>query len=195
MKFYQPEIALFGGFESNASEGLDQYAQHAETFFVWGHQPDYSSRIRLLGAIPCLQMLLEKPVNLAVQGNIVPLVTTDQFAQLYKLVWKVQPGYFQPRTTDMGNYFGIYQNDQLVAAAGERMKWNAYSEVSAVVTHPDYTGRGYASQLVKQVTDKIFAENKIPCLHVADSNAIAIRLYHKLGFHTRRQMPLWKFGQ
>jgi predicted GNAT family acetyltransferase len=37
----------------------------------------------------------------------------------------------------------------------------------------------------------VFNENKIPYLHVAESNIGAIKLYEKLGFATRRKISFW----
>jgi predicted GNAT family acetyltransferase len=107
----------------------------------------------------------------------------------------VQPGYFKSRTFELGAYFGIYENDRLVAAAGERMKMDGYTEVSAVVTHPEHTGKGYAKKLVSYTTARIFAEGRIPYLHVAQTNTAAIYLYEKLGFKTRRKISFWNFVQ
>ena len=87
--------------------------------------------------------------------------------------------------------FGIFKYGHLVAAAGERMKMNDYTEVSAIVTHPDYTGLGYAKQLIAHTVNNIFDQDKIPYLHVVDSNAGAIKLYEKLGFSTRRNISFW----
>lgn len=70
---------------------------------------------------------------------------------------------------------------------------NEYTEVSAVVTHPQHTGKGYAKQLMAFTCHKIFNEDKIPYLHVADSNVGAIKLYKKLGFVTRRKITFWNF--
>lgn len=106
----------------------------------------------------------------------------------------VQPGYFMKNTSDLGNYHGIYKDEKLIAVTGERMKMNKYTEVSAVVTHPEYTGKGYAKQLITHTSNQIFSENKIPYLHVADTNIGAIRLYEKLGFRTRRKISFWNFA-
>ena len=65
---------------------------------------------------------------------------------------------------------------------------NSYTEVTAVVTLPDFRKKGYAKQLLKKTTDKIFSENKIPILHVDENNLNAIKLYEQLGFVTRRKM-------
>ena len=103
----------------------------------------------------------------------------------------VQPGYFKTKTPLLGNYFGIFKDNQLVAITGERMKMNDFTEVSAIVTHPDHTGKGYAKQLITHVVNAVFEENKTPFLHVLESNIGAIKLYEKLGFVTRRKMSLW----
>ena len=71
------------------------------------------------------------------------------------------------------------------------MKMTDYTEVSAVVTHPLYTGRGYAKQLVAHTVNNIFLENKTPYLHVAEKNNGAIKLYEALGFKTRRKISFW----
>src|SRR6267378_7795732 len=54
-------------------------------------------------------------------------------------------GPFLKRTPELGSYLGIRETGQLVAMAGERVKPHGYTEISAVCTHPDYRGRGYAS--------------------------------------------------
>jgi len=86
---------------------------------------------------------------------------------------------------------GIIKEDKLVAVAGERMKMNEFTEVSAVVTHPSCEGNVFEKQLVANKVNKIFAKNKTPYLHVAESNLAAIRLYEKLGFRTRRRISFW----
>ncbi|HXR79700.1 MAG TPA: GNAT family N-acetyltransferase, partial [Saprospiraceae bacterium] len=92
----------------------------------------------------------------------------------------------------MGDYYGIWQQDELVAISGERMRMNGLTEISAVVTHPEFTGRKYAQQLVAHVAKKNIEVGIIPFLHVAESNERAIGLYHKLGFSPRRLTPFWK---
>ena len=71
------------------------------------------------------------------------------------------------------------------------LKMDDFTEVSAVVTHPNYTNKGFAKQLIAYTVNAIFDENKIPYLHVAETNFGAIRLYEKLGFRTRRKISFW----
>jgi len=71
------------------------------------------------------------------------------------------------------------------------MKMNDFTEVSAIVTHPDHSGRGFARQLTAHTVNRILDQNKIPFLHVAESNTHAIKLYEMLGFKTRRKISFW----
>ncbi len=140
-------------------------------------------------------MILDKPIDISINEQIIELKTKHQKTELFDLVNMIQPGYFNNKTSDLGKYFGIYKNEKLIAVTGERMKMNEFTEVSAIVTHPEHTGKGYAKQLIKQITNQIFNENKIPYLHVAESNIGAIKLYEKLGFTTRRKISFWNFKQ
>jgi len=192
--FYHPDFCPFGGFsdEINIAKGIDQYAELINNFYVVGDKPPYNETLRLNKELVCNQMVLEKFIK-AEEDNSIVRLTRENKDDLLKLVNLVQPGYFRNRTSELGAYFGIYKNEKLVAVTGERMKMDTYTEVSAVVTHPNYMGQGYAKKLVTHTANKIFSENKIPYLHVADTNAAAIHLYEKLGFKTRRKISFWNF--
>ena len=66
---------------------------------------------------------------------------------------------------------------------GQRLHLSNYTEISAVCTHPDYLGKGYAASLLLHQLAIIRRQGKIPFLHVRDDNARAIALYERLGFH------------
>lgn len=195
VKFYNPTYCPFGGFTNPdiVETAIAQYALLIENFFVVGQKPGYTAKVQLQNELVCNQMLVARPIEIEITNQIVVLQTAKQKEDLLALVNLVQPGYFKSKTADLGNYYGIYQNDVLVAVTGERMKMHSFTEVSAVVTHPNYTGKGYAKQLVAQVSNNIFKENKLPFLHVADTNIGAIKLYEKLGFETRRKISFWNF--
>ena len=110
--------------------------------------------------------------------------------EMLELVELTKPGPFSKRTPDLGSYLGIHEDGKLVAMAGERLKPYGYTEISAVCTHPDYRGRGYASSLVSILIQRITKRNEIPFLHVRRENVDAIHVYDKLGFKTRRNMSI-----
>jgi GNAT superfamily N-acetyltransferase len=192
IKFYDPAYCPFGGFieTNNVSSQIDEYSKLINNFFVVGEKPLFSEKILLRKELICLQMVLDKKIETNIEEKIVKLGDTSREA-LSNLVNEVQPGYFKMKTRLMGDYFGIIKEGMLAAVTGERMKMNDLTEVSAVVTHPSYTGKGFAKQLVAYTANKIFDENKTPYLHVAETNFSAIKLYEKLGFKTRRKISFW----
>ena len=68
-----------------------------------------------------------------------------------------------------------------------------YTEVSAVCTHPDFLGRGYAQRLIQHQVNSILEEKKIPFLHVRSDNNRAIDLYERLGFVKNGNMNFYFF--
>ena len=105
--------------------------------------------------------------------------------EMLELAALTKPGPFGSRTRELGNYIGIRREGKLVAMAGERMKVPGYAEVSAVCTHPEHTGRGYAQMLMSEVMRRIRERGETPFLHVRQDNARAIKIYERLGFRTR----------
>ena len=192
IKFYDPEYCHFGSFIENGDVAfqIDEYSKLINNFFVVGEKPDFSNRIFLRKEVVCLQMILEKRIEITPTEKIVNL-DEGSSNSLFNLVNEVQPGYFTGKTHLMGDYFGIIKEEKLVAVTGERMKMDDLTEVSAVVTHPSYAGQGYAKQLVAHTSNKVLDENKTPYLHVAETNLNAISLYEKLGFKTRRKISFW----
>ena len=196
VKFYHPDYCPFGGFEKgNAiAKSIDGYSEMVDSFFIVGEKPELSNLLKLNKELVCLQMIVCNPIDIAINDPIVKL-TDEHIDALYELVNFVQPGYFKKKTSLLGNYYGIFKNEELVSVTGERMQMNDFIEVSAVVTHPNHTGKGYAKQLVVQTVNEIFKQNKIPFLHVIEDNKGAIQLYEKLGFSTRRKISFWNITQ
>jgi predicted GNAT family acetyltransferase len=84
----------------------------------------------------------------------------------------------------------VRREGKLVAMAGERLKVPGFTEVSAVCTHPEHTGRGYGGALMSEVMRRIRQRGETPFLHVREDNLRAIGLYQKLGFRKRAQVHL-----
>src|SRR5215510_9099649 len=118
-----------------------------------------------------------------------PLGTTD-VPEMLELTAATGPGPFLPQTIRMGSYFGIRASDgRLVAMAGERLQSTAFAEISAVCTHPDGRGRGYARVLVTFLVAQILAAGKTPFLHVKSENGAKV-VYEKIGFRLRTALSL-----
>lgn len=152
---------------------------------------------------PGLEMLLENTleqmvgVNTVDDGNgpVPVLLEQSDHAAMFDLADMVKPGPFSLRSPELGRFVAIRDAGRLVAMAGERLRLNGLTEVSAVCTHPDYRGRGYARALSVAVSRNIASRGDIPFLHAFSDNLAAISLYQRLGFVIRRRMHVVLLGQ
>ncbi len=116
-------------------------------------------------------------------------LTEADVPEMIALTALTKPGPFDRRTREFGDYIGVRRNGQLVAMSGQRLHVPGYREVSAVCTHPDHLGHGYARALMLEIMRRIIADGETPFLHVRAQNR-AIDLYHRIGFITRRTLEL-----
>jgi ribosomal protein S18 acetylase RimI-like enzyme len=118
--------------------------------------------------------------------SVAPLqLGTTDVPEMMELTAATEPGPFLPQTIQMGSYFGIRASDgRLVAMAGERLQSTAFAEISAVCTHPEFRGRGYARALVTFLATQILEAGKTPFLHVKSENGAKV-VYQKIGFRLR----------
>jgi ribosomal protein S18 acetylase RimI-like enzyme len=103
-------------------------------------------------------------------------------SQAHELAALTRPGPFGPRTIELGEYFGYFEGQRLVAMAGERMYAGTLREISGVCTHPDFQGRGLARQLMAKLVYRQMQRGETPFLHVMRDNSSARRLYERMGF-------------
>jgi predicted GNAT family acetyltransferase len=106
--------------------------------------------------------------------------------EMLELVRATEPGPFLQRTIELGRYIGIREGGELVAMAGERMRFEGWTEISAICTAPTHRGEGLATSLTSTLVADIRERSENPFLHVLKTNAKAIRLYEQLGFGIRR---------
>jgi ribosomal protein S18 acetylase RimI-like enzyme len=143
---------------------------------------------------PLLQMLCEKRSAFpnappAMHPEFIRLTEAD-VPEMLALTKLTNPGPFGARTHELGDYFGIRIAGTLAAMAGERLRLPGYTEVSAVCTHPDHLGHGYASAVMGVVMDNICSRGELPILHVLPENTRAIQVYERLGFTKRAMLHL-----
>lgn len=198
VRFYHPDICTFGSFTNveKTAKALNEYSKLSKNFFlVSEHETPLidSNTVFIEKKIEGCQMVLDNLVDIKITENIIPL-TEKHTNEIYELIWLVMPGYYQKRSFEMGYFFGIFKDHKLVSISGQRMQSDDFIEVSAVVTHPDYTRRGYAKQLVAHTTKEILKQKKLPILHTDKGNT-AIPLYEKLGYKVTRDMNWWLYGR
>jgi predicted GNAT family acetyltransferase len=190
---FMPEVAPLAGLREPTAEGYKSLAQLvpengvAAVFLDEDYAPQ-RGWTKIAGA-SLLQMVWmsgdELASSEAVSGlEVIELGVRDS-AEMIALTQLTKPGPFGPRTHELGTYLGIRVKGKLVAMSGERMKVPGYTEVSAVCTHPEHTGHGYAARLMSEVMRGIRERGEIPMLHVRGDNERAIGLYERLGFEAR----------
>jgi ribosomal protein S18 acetylase RimI-like enzyme len=184
------EVTALGAFSGRGQEGFESVSGllpaggSVALFLNTPTEPPSGLGLEVIRAIPLLRMLHDgrKP-NLPEQ-DFVELGESD-VPEMMALTELTKPGPFGKRTRELGTYLGIRRQGQLVAMAGERLKLPGYTEVSAVCTHPEHTGHGYAASLINAVIKGIQDRGETAILHVAGENQRAIDLYERLGFTER----------
>ncbi|MDR7099510.1 ribosomal protein S18 acetylase RimI-like enzyme [Lysobacter niabensis] len=190
---YPAEFAPFLGVAHAGVDVADAVAPlvaPGESVYLLGVAPIVPEGWHLEAFRPLAQMVCTAPLDVIEGPEIIELSDAhrDDVLALTALVY---PHYFRPRTMEMGRYFGIYQEGRLAAIIGERLGTDAYTEMSAICTHPDFNGRGYARRLTAMLTNDTLARGRTPFLHVSHENTRAKQLYEQLGFHHRRDIGFW----
>lgn len=194
-KRYPAEVAPFIGVSeptAAAAEALAGLVSPGEVVNIVALTPKLDKGWELLATGNIVQMVWrdDAPTPDEDMTDITPLTDADT-PDMLALTALVFPGYFRRRTHEMGEYFAIRQNGQFAAMAGERMKVHGCEEISAVCTHPDFTGRGYAAHLIRLIVARQLKRGIVPFLHVNETNARARALYVRLGFADHAILPLW----
>jgi len=179
----------------DAADALASLVAPEESVYLLGVAPNVPGGWRLEAYADLAQMACTSPIDV-IDGPDVIELTDAHRADVLALTALVYPHYFRPRTMELGRYFGIYMPDErgdarLAAMIGERLGTDACQEMSAICTHPDFNGRGYARRLTALLTNDVLARGQTPFLHVSHANSRAKHLYEQLGYVLRRDIGFW----
>jgi len=189
---YPPQFAPFLGV-ANATVRADSLAalvQPGESVYLIGVAPVVAPGWSLDGFRPLAQMNCTRPIPVVDGPEVIELSATHR-ADVLALTALVYPHFFRERTIELGRYFGIYEGGRLAAMIGERLGMDGYQEMSAICTHPDFHGRGYARRLTALLTNDNLARGRLPFLHVSRENPRALRLYEQLGYELRANISFF----
>lgn len=189
---YPSEIAPFvatGDRDAAAGAQAESLVGEGERVCFVGLAPPLSAAWRVEQSVPIAQMTCATRLEVAA-GPAVTELSDEHLDEMLALAALVYPHYFRARTPRMGRYIGIHDGNRLAAMAGERMRFDGHQEISAVCTHPDYAGRGYARRLVAILTNDILAGGRLAFLHASHDNLRAKRLYERLGYAWRADIAL-----
>jgi GNAT superfamily N-acetyltransferase len=192
VKYYIEDITAFAGLKDNSQENLITLYQisPAESLFVFFSKTpvEIPRQWKLFTQIDMFQFIFRgKEIPMADASGITAL-DLKHINEMIDLVELAKPGPFLARTIELSNYTGIFVEGKLAAMAGHRFFPSPYREISAVCTHPDHLGNGYAFKILQEQIKRILLRLEIPFLHVRNDNEGAIKLYQKLGFEIRTDM-------
>jgi ribosomal protein S18 acetylase RimI-like enzyme len=192
------EVGPLAAFREHGSRGYASLARLVETGGTIGLFLDepYESRAGwdFVAGAPLLQMVADDGGAAPARpdaGAGLPIPELIELGpqdspEMIELTVLTKPGPFGSRTHELGTYLGIRSEGKLVAMAGERLKVPGHTEVSAVCTHPDHTGKGYAVVLMTEVMKRIRERGETPFLHSREDNVRAVAIYKRLGFRERK---------
>jgi ribosomal protein S18 acetylase RimI-like enzyme len=167
--------------------GLAGLCEPGEHFYCDGWSGTSPAEWRIEAESTMFKMLWEGDLPATDEAPEAVPLGVEHAEQAVELASLTRPGPFGPRTIELGEYFGSFEGQRLVAMAGERMFAGTLREISGVCTHPDHQGRGLARRLMRKLIRRQLQRGETPFLHVMRDNAGARRLYAQMGFRDFRE--------
>lgn len=195
VKYFDEQVSPFAGFHQDYDKGFDdlynQLPAGRNILYATPQLIKEPGGWQVVAEIKGLQFLFAEGTD-PVDHSIKPVsLDNKNIGEMMQLTALTKPGPFGPRTIEFGHYYGIFENRKLVAMTGQRLHVDNYTEISAVCTHPDHLGKGYAAALMLHQLNLIRSEGQLAFLHVREDNSRAIALYERLGFKVRRTMNFY----
>jgi GNAT superfamily N-acetyltransferase len=182
---YAPGFSPIVGCAEPARPDFEELSRHCasgESFYfdAWSGAPPAGWQIEKEARM--FKMVWEAPMPEDDAAPDAVRLAPEHYGQAAELARLTNPGPFGPRTPELGEYFGYFEGNHLIALAGERMCAGTFHEVSGICTHPDFQGRGLARKLTLKLVRRQMQRGKTTFLHVMSHNTGARALYNKLGF-------------
>jgi predicted GNAT family acetyltransferase len=190
-KLLHPDLGLFCAIQTPNAQGFEAlqsllHQNRATTALFSAQELEIPAGFECLRTLEISQMVCQ---NLEPSKNLeIHELTSEDVPAMLELIQITKPGPFAKRTIELGQYWGIRVNRQLVAMTGERLHLPGFREVSTVCTHPDFQRQGFAQALITKVCQDISARDEVPFLHVMTSNTGAAKVYEQLGFIERQKL-------
>jgi len=195
VKFFDEQVSPFVGFANEYESGFEDlqklFSPGRKILYASPKKIETPTDWKLLAEIAGLQFVLDNYVPPEEYKTQPVTLRQKDIEAMIKLTALTKPGPFGKRTIEFGYYFGIFQNEQLVAMTGQRLHVSNFTEISAVCTHPDHAGKGFAATLLHHQIDLILKMGQNPFLHVRADNMRAIELYERIGFNVSRPMNFY----
>jgi ribosomal protein S18 acetylase RimI-like enzyme len=159
------------GFYAHLSPGLDAVLETTHDLESYGEHYKMA--------------LLDRSLLSNIAGTgVVPLGMNELVAiqALYKESYP--DNWFDPRTLETSQYFGIKEDNRLVSIAGIHVYSPQYkvAALGNIATLPAYRNKGYGTRVTAKLCQSLLSEGMQIGLNVKTDNNAAISSYKKLGF-------------
>ena len=196
---YPADVVPFGAIARANSTCMHQFHALLEAEeCIWFVAEQYTEIPQLIRqeTLLCLQMVLPENISPPESPTAIVALSCANANEMVALTTVAFPGFFRPRTCEMGTYYGVRSSSgELIAMGGERLKLEGFSEISAVCTHPSFRGQGFAARLIWEVVRQQRREGVRSFLHVSAANHNAIKLYLRMGFEVTRTLLMHRVAR
>ena len=194
---YRPEVSPFAGLEQVSEESLNDLSSLVPNQGIAAVMTDSESLPKTsnwheLASYYVSQMIYVGEDTAPTYEHVE--LSFGDVPNMIDLVRLTEPGPFDARTIEFGTYLGVYQGDQLLAMAGERLRPTGWVEISGVCTHPSARSQGFAAALVKELVARAGTRHEQVFLNVlkgSPSESTALGVYERLGFQFHQTITIF----
>lgn len=186
---YSP-VAAFLDPGSADCEALASVCRAGEVLYFEGWSGPVPQGWRVETEKTMLQMVWEGAMPVADEAPEAVRLGPEHAQRAVALTELTRPGPFAEGTLELGDYFGCFEGDRLMAMAGERFAAGPLREISGVCTDPNFRGQGLARRLTMKLIRRQMQRGETTFLHVVSDNRPARTLYENMGFRTARETLL-----
>lgn len=195
---FEPDICPLGGVGDESEQSLQELSElvlkYGRLVIAQAAELKLPDGLKIVSQTTCEQMVLDNP-NLDHEHDYkIERLNADDADEMLALANLTMAGLFDKRTQVLGEYWGVRQDGELVAMAGERLKNPGLTEISGVCTHPNFQRRGLNKCICADLAKRIIARGEQPYLHYYSSNEAAKALYQKLGFKVRQTLNVMEMA-
>ena len=197
LAFFDADIAPFIGmpfWDKNSQKVLfNNVDANRKWFLLIGEKVHFIEELEMVLTLPLYQFTCTNLKEVPKTKRPLEIVKLDErhIEEMIMLTKLTKPGPFAKRTIEFGGYYGMFEDGKLVAMGGERLHVEGYTEISAICTHPDYQGLGYAAKITHHLAKSVLDKGLIPFLHARADNVKAISMYERLGFQIRKEIQFY----
>lgn len=152
------------------------------------HRPGIEAMYRLERVDRMLRMVVDAREFRPVPTHAAIRLRPDHVDAIIELYGLASRSYFTPRRIEREVYYGIFERDALISAAGTHVRSGEFgiAAVGNVLTRISYRDRGYGTACTAAVTAACLVEHRDVVLNVREDNDPAIAVYRRLGFRVHR---------